>query len=208
MRIVKEAQERRNEILDVAEHLFMKKGFDGTSTNDILQAVGIARGTLYYHFKSKEDIMDALIDRKSENLLKKARISADDRAISVHERLISVIMAIKLNETDDNEFMEHIHKPQNALMHQKIQKTMISGITPILTDVVQDGIQQGLFHTLYSYEAVEMMVVYLNTIFDNDLFELTEEETGIKMQAFLFNVGRLLQIDPENLDFLREAFGA
>ncbi|MDD2968226.1 MAG: TetR/AcrR family transcriptional regulator, partial [Lachnospiraceae bacterium] len=82
------------------------------------------------------------------------------------------------------------------------------GITPILTDVVQDGIQQGLFHTLYAYEAVEMMVVYLNTIFDNDLFELTEEETGIKMQAFLFNVGRLLQIDPENLDFLREAFGA
>ncbi len=208
MRIVKEAQERRNEILDVAEHLFMKKGFDGTSTNDILQAVGIARGTLYYHFKSKEDIMDALIDRMSENLLKKARISADDRAISVHERLISVIMAIKLNETDDNEFMEHIHKPQNALMHQKIQKTMISGITPILTDVVQDGIQQGLFHTLYAYESVEMMVVYLNTIFDNDLFELTEEETGIKMQAFLFNVGRLLQIDPENLDFLREAFGA
>ena len=208
MRIVKEAQERRNEILDVAEHLFMKKGFDGTSTNDILQAVGIARGTLYYHFKSKEDIMDALIDRMSENLLKKARISADDRAISVHERLISVIMAIKLKETDDNEFMEHIHKPQNALMHQKIQKTMISGITPILTDVVQDGIQQGLFHTLYAYEAVEMMVVYLNTIFDNDLFELTEEETGIKMQAFLFNVGRLLQIDPENLDFLREAFGA
>ncbi len=208
MRIVKEAQERRNEILDVAEHLFMKKGFDGTSTNDILQAVGIARGTLYYHFKSKEDIMDALIDRMSENLLKKARISADDRAISVHERLISVIMAIKLKETDDNEFMEHIHKPQNALMHQKIKKTMISGITPILTDVVQDGIQQGLFHTLYAYEAVEMMVVYLNTIFDNDLFELTEEETGIKMQAFLFNVGRLLQIDPENLDFLREAFGA
>lgn len=208
MRIVKEAQERRNEILDVAEHLFMKKGFDGTSTNDILQAVGIARGTLYYHFKSKEDIMDALIDRMSENLLKKARISADDRAISIHERLISVIMAIRLKETDDNEFMEHIHKPQNALMHQKIQKTMISGITPILTDVVQDGIQQGLFHTLYAYEAVEMMVVYLNTIFDNDLFELTEEETGIKMQAFLFNVGRLLQIDPENLDFLGEAFGA
>ena len=72
MRIVKEAEERKNEILDVAENLFMKKGFDGTSTNDILQAVGIARGTLYYHFKSKEDIMDALIHRMSESLLMKA----------------------------------------------------------------------------------------------------------------------------------------
>ena len=63
MRIVKEATERKNEILDAAAVLFMKKGFDNTSTNDILEAVGIARGTLYHHFKSKEEVMDALIDR-------------------------------------------------------------------------------------------------------------------------------------------------
>ena len=98
MRIVKEAEERKNEILDVAENLFMKKGFDGTSTNDILQAVGIARGTLYYHFKSKEDIMDALIHRMSENLLMKARQASEDTTIPVNERLIRVVMALKLKE--------------------------------------------------------------------------------------------------------------
>ena len=63
MRIVKEAEERKNEILDVAEELFGTYGFDHTSTNDILNRVGIARGTLYYHFKSKEDILDAVIQR-------------------------------------------------------------------------------------------------------------------------------------------------
>ena len=50
MRVVKEASVRRNEILDAAERLFVTKGFDKTSTNDILEQVGIARGTLYYHF--------------------------------------------------------------------------------------------------------------------------------------------------------------
>jgi len=207
MRIVKEAEERKNEILDVAENLFMKKGFDGTSTNDILQAVGIARGTLYYHFKSKEDIMDALIHRMSESLLMKARQASEDTTIPVNERLIRVVMALKLKESDDNEIMEHIHKPQNALMHQKIQRTMICGITPILTDVVRDGIQQGLFHTPYPYEAVEMMVIYLNTIFDCDLFELTVEESATKMQAFLFHISRLLEINPEHMDSLKEVFG-
>ena len=54
MRTVKEAAVRRNEILDAAERLFGTKGFDQTSTNDLLAEVGIARGTLYYHFKSKE----------------------------------------------------------------------------------------------------------------------------------------------------------
>ena len=47
MRIVKDAEERREEILDVAERLFGTKGFDHTSTNDILAEIGIARGTLY-----------------------------------------------------------------------------------------------------------------------------------------------------------------
>ena len=57
MRVVKEAEERKEEILDAAEKMFAMKGFDNTSTGDILDAVGIARGTLYYHFKSKEEIL-------------------------------------------------------------------------------------------------------------------------------------------------------
>ena len=70
MRVVKEAEERRNEILDVAERLFGTKGFDNTSTNDILKEIGIARGTLYYHFKSKEDILFFLDCWRSSHTLK------------------------------------------------------------------------------------------------------------------------------------------
>ncbi|MCH5250603.1 MAG: helix-turn-helix transcriptional regulator, partial [Lachnospiraceae bacterium] len=52
------AEERKKEILDIAEELFTTKGYDKTSTTDILERVGIARGTMYYHFKSKEEILD------------------------------------------------------------------------------------------------------------------------------------------------------
>mgnify|MGYP001595102935 FL=1 len=80
MRIVKEAEERRKDILDAANELFFQKGFDGTSTNDIIEKVGIARGTLYYHFKSKEGIMDALIERYNVRILGAAQnIAAEDR---------------------------------------------------------------------------------------------------------------------------------
>ncbi|WP_249661946.1 TetR/AcrR family transcriptional regulator, partial [Lysinibacillus fusiformis] len=48
MREMKKAEERRNVILDAADELFTQKGFDGTSTRNILEKVGIARGTLYY----------------------------------------------------------------------------------------------------------------------------------------------------------------
>ena len=54
MRVVKEADVRKNEILDAAAVLFAEKGFDDTSTNDIFNCCGIARGTLYHHFKSRK----------------------------------------------------------------------------------------------------------------------------------------------------------
>ena len=67
MQIVKEAEDRKEEILDAAEKLFAAKGFDNASTGDILDAVGIARGTLCYHFRSKEEILDGVIQRMTDS---------------------------------------------------------------------------------------------------------------------------------------------
>ncbi|HBT17621.1 MAG TPA: TetR/AcrR family transcriptional regulator, partial [Firmicutes bacterium] len=66
MRITKEYDERRNEILDTAEELFNMKGYDKCTVNDILKAVGIARGTFYYYFKSKEEVLDAIVSRYTD----------------------------------------------------------------------------------------------------------------------------------------------
>ena len=87
MRITKSVEERRTEILDVASRLFMIKGYDETSTNDILDEIGIARGTLYYHFKSKEAILDAVIMRMVDNMLAEAREIANNRDIPLLDRM-------------------------------------------------------------------------------------------------------------------------
>src|SRR5690606_35381288 len=113
MRVTKKAEERRNEILDAADELFGQKGFDGATTKDILEKVGIARGTLYHHFKSKEDIMDALIERYNVRLLGAAQKIAADKSIPVVERIIRVVMALNINGGSSTEIMEHIHQPQN-----------------------------------------------------------------------------------------------
>lgn len=195
MRVVKEAEERRNEILNAAAELFGQKGFDGTSTNDILGKVGIARGTLYYHFKSKEDIMDALIERTNAAMLAAAKVIAEDRSIPVIDRMLRVVMALNISNggsSGSSEIMEHIHNPQNALMHQKVQKAVIAGVPPLLAPIISEGIEQGLFNTEYPYECMEMVVVYATTIFDNDMIDMTEEVRMSRILAFIANVERLL----------------
>jgi len=204
----KEAEERKNEILDVADELFGKKGFDGTSTNEILEKVGIARGTLYHHFKSKEEIMDALIERYSDRLLGAAQEVAADKTIPLVDRIIRVVMSMNLNSGSSEEIMEHIHRPQNALMHQKIQKMIINGLTPILADIICEGIDQGMFNTPYPYECMEMVVTYANIIFDDDMGQMTSEERATRVQAFIFNVERLLDVERGSLMSVIQMFSS
>ena len=194
MRVVKEAEERRNEILDVAERLFAEKGFDHTSTNDILQEIGIARGTLYYHFKSKEDILDAMIDRMTEQLLAKASAIAANGEIPVLQRLTLTIMSLNVNNEVGQEVMRQMHRPQNALMHQKMQEKLLRGVDPIITGLLVEGIEQGICHTDYPAEAIEMLMLYSNTAFD-DLMEYGEEERKKKIDAFIYNTERLFGME-------------
>ena len=206
MRIVKEAEERRKEILDAADELFGQKGFDGTSTNDILEKVGIARGTLYYHFKSKEDIMDALIEQYNLRILSAAQKIAADKSIPVIERIVRVVMALNISAGNGREIIEHIHRPQNALMHQKIQKVIINGITPILTGIICEGIEEGLFSTPFPYECMEMVVTYANAVFDNDMVKMTNEDRISRIQACVFNTERLLGAKSGSLMYVMQMF--
>ncbi|WP_062050979.1 TetR/AcrR family transcriptional regulator [Bacillus sp. JCM 19034] len=208
MRVVKEADDRKNEILDAAEELFAQKGFDGTSTKDILEKVGIARGTLYHHFKSKEAIMDGLIERYSNQILSAANEVALDKSIPIHERIFRVVMALNVDGESGKEIKEHIHKPQNALMHQKIQKVIINNVPRILTDIIREGIEQGLFNTPFPFECMEMVVIYLNTVFDDDMVEMTNDEQLSRIQAFVYNLERLLGAESGSFMYIIEMFGS
>lgn len=189
MRVVKEAAIRRNEILDAAERLFVAKGFDGTSTGDILAEVGIARGTLYYHFKSKEDILDAMIERITEGLMEKAAEIVGHKDVPVLQRLTEMMLALNVDNEIGHEIMEQVHKPQNALMHQKMQERLLQGITPLITALLEEGIAQGICQTDYPAEAAEMMLLYSNTAFD----ALSEDSRNeLKIAAFIYHVERLL----------------
>lgn len=198
MRVVKEAQERRNEILDAAEQLFCTKGFDNTSTNDILNEVRIARGTLYYHFKSKEDILDAMIERLTGQIMRKAAVIAEDKSLSVLDRLVHSIMALHVDNDLGHMLMEQVHRPQNALLHQKMQSRMLKAVNPMITEVIRDGIAQGIFQTDYPEGMVEMTMLYSNVAFD-DLEESTPQERVNRILAFTYNVERMLGMEQGSL---------
>lgn len=59
---------RKEEILDIAQHLAQTKGFNGFSYNDISNEIGIKTSSIHYYFKSKDELAIALIERYHHNL--------------------------------------------------------------------------------------------------------------------------------------------
>lgn len=194
MRIVKEAEERKNEILDVAERLFCAKGFDYTSTNDILNEIGIARGTLYYHFRSKEDILDAMIERLTNQILEKAAVTALDDTIPVLERFTCTILSLNVDGELGNIIKEQFHRPQNALMHQKLENRLLGRVNKLIAKIVEDGIRQGIMHTDYPDEAVEMIMTYAYIAFDS-MVPYSDEERSRKIEGFVYHAERVLGME-------------
>lgn len=207
IRIVKDADERKGEILNTAAILFAEKGYDETTISDIIEKVGVARGTVYYHFKSKEDVLDALIERMGEDFLTAAKKTAGDKNIPVFERLLKTLMSLVAGSNAENKQNTHIHKPQNALMHQKTHELMLKGIPPILSGIIEDGINEKLFDTPYPYESVEMVIAHIITVFDDEYFPfLTPEEQMKRINAFIFNIEKLFGTKPGSFAPLSQLF--
>lgn len=206
MRISKEAEERRNEILDTAEMLFYAKGYARTTVNDILQEIGIAKGTFYYYFKSKEEVMDAVVMRYIDAGVDAARQIAADPKLSVHEKLLQIIMAQKPDTERKGQMIEQFHQAENAQLHQKSLTETILKLTPILTEVIEQGIQERLFHCPYPQATMEFLLIASQFMFDEGIFEWQPEEIIEKIQAFIYIMETTLGAEKGSFDYVTQMF--
>ena len=203
MAVSKSAEERKEEILDAAQKLFGVKGYDATSVTDIMKEVGIAKGTLYYHFQSKEEILDAMIERIARRMMGNAKRIAEETSIPVCERLFQVILSVNLEANGDGELLKEIHKPQNALMHQKSRALLVKEMTPTLTKLLEEGIDQGLFKTDYPKESIEMTLIYVQEAFDDER-SIEPDVLQNRVAAFIVNLERIYGAKPGTFDFVRK----
>ena len=100
MRITKEPEERKQEILDTAMRIFYEKGYEKTSITDIAKAIGVAQGLCYRYFPSKEALFDSAIDQYAEELVSQFPIQTDNKkfhdqlTLKVCEKLSKIVIKL------------------------------------------------------------------------------------------------------------------
>ncbi|MGE6598905.1 TetR/AcrR family transcriptional regulator [Bacillus proteolyticus] len=186
MRIVKEYEERRKEILETAGRLFVTKGYTKTTVNDILKEIGIAKGTFYHYFKSKEEVMDEIIMRIIKADVAKAKVIISNPNIPVLEKLFRVLMEQSPKSGDiKDKMIEQFHQPNNAEMHQKSLVQSIIHLSPVLAEILEQGIDEGVFSTPYPQETIELLLSSAQVIFDEGLFQWKPEEMMRRAKAYI-----------------------
>ena len=186
---------KKEQILDVSLSLFLEKGYDNTSISDILSNLNIARGTLYYHFESKEAIMDTIIERSIKNVIEEAKGIVFQKGLTVQEKMFTL---------SGRELMiDYLNQPQNALFHEKINRSFIQKIVPLLGDIIKEGVEEGTFINAYPYESAEMILVMIIGFMDVYYDNADENDIKRRTESLLYNMERILGVKEGSFDMFK-----
>ena len=161
-RVIKEYAVRRNEILDVAQKLVQSKGYEQMTIQDILDAVQLSKGAFYHYFTSKQQLLEALLERMQEKIEPLVRSIVDDPNLSALEKLQRIFIMLAQWKSARKEFLLALlrvwYADDNALIRQKTRAMAIKRIAPQIQVIVQQGIQEGSLTTTYPEQVGELIL--------------------------------------------------
>lgn len=195
-------------ILDVAFRLFMEKGYENTSIQDIIEHLGgLSKGAIYHHFKSKEDILIAVTDKMTSESNRMLASIRDRSDLNGREKLKTIFKESISRPVQNDIFTvaPNFHKNPKllfSLLHDTIDEVAPNYILPIL----KQGISDGSIKTDYPEQLAELILLAANVWMNPMIFDSSQEESCYKFMVF----GQMLQgfgldiLDQEILERLKE----
>ncbi|MGE5678557.1 MAG: TetR/AcrR family transcriptional regulator [Pseudomonadota bacterium] len=205
-RISKDPIERRLEIMKAAERLFNERGFENTAVSDIVQSIGVAQGTFYYYFKSKDDVFSAIAEDFFNEYLENFTMVVNNDKLKTIEKL-EIVFDKGLELMENNEgLMNYLHTRGNIELHEKVEKKFIEYVTPMVIRIVGQGIEEKLFNVDFPEEVVTFLMMGSHFLGDLNIY-LEDRELYLKrLQAVAFVVQRVLGVDSVTMDYFMGKF--
>ena len=176
-------------ILDVSQRLFLEKGYENTTIQDIVDELGgLTKGAVYHHFKSKEEIMDAVGDRMffSNNPFEAVRGRTDLNGLQ------KLREAVRLNQSDQERVRLTAQSIPIAKSPRLLQEMIVSNrkvLTPYFLELIEEGNRDGSMHTDYPREIAELLPLLTSLWLLPSVYPASREQMKRK---FLF-LGEMLE---------------
>jgi len=218
-REVKEYDERLDEIIATARGLFFTKGYETTSVNEIIRAIGIAKGTFYHYFDSKEDLMVALADQITDEAVAIIRNITEDPSLSAKEKFQKAFSQTGSWKIENKEMMlellQVMYDPKNTRLFKTLNTMTLEKATPHFAKIIKQGIAERAWETEYPDEMAHIlfhMGFGISEQFRTGFLSLIqapdEEKTEIledlrrKIAAYEYAISRLVGAEPGSLNLI------
>jgi AcrR family transcriptional regulator len=211
VRVVKDYTVRRNEILDVAQRLMVTAGYEQMTIQDILDSLGISKGAFYHYFSSKQELLEAIIERMlddAEKLLAPLLNDSTLPALVKFERFFSSVADWK---TAQKSFVLALlkvwYQDDNAIVRQKLRVTMVQHVSPLIAAIIRQGNQEGVMAASDPDQAGEVALQLVYDLSDTVGLLLLSYQSAIdslgpiaaKIAAYTEAIERVLGARPYSL---------
>ena len=148
-RTVKDPETRRSELIDTAEELFLENGYDETAVSEIVRNAGVAQGTFYHYFRSKDDVLSAITDRWIEEIRAEIEDIASGDDSDAIDKILGVFGFFSSLGRSRQRLVEYVHEERNAHLHIKFEKRVPQIIIPPFSRMIEEGVDEGFFDVRY-----------------------------------------------------------
>ena len=156
---------RRLDLVSAAASVFAQRGVARTAVSDIVRAAGVAQGTFYLYFDSKDDAVLAVVERAADAILDAAatRIAAGRAAIDKLLILRDVLSDVTA-EPDAEELIDVMHRPENRALHDRLAEDMTPRLAPVVESIVEQGVAEGVFTVEDTHAAAWFVLAGLQSV--------------------------------------------
>ena len=168
--------------------------------SDIAKRAGIAKGGLYYYFKSKEEVMDALVEREYENIILNCQKKLDSCDFNATGKMALLLHTYTSSYVDPS-LDEYLHLPQNAAIHQKSLAKILLSLSELVTSILEQGVQEGIYQCEYPEEYSHIILSVFTFLMDDGIFTWTPSQKTCKLQALATMLEQSLHAEKGSFSF-------
>ena len=180
---------KKDMILDAMQELMGSANVQAISVSDIAQKAGIGKGSIYYYFSSKNDIIDAVIERNYSRVLDEGRELAASSHLDAFKKL-EIIYHACLDSSMELRRREEMRtfnqQRESAFIHQKFSRIIITKLKPILADIIRQGVRgEGSIQCSFpEIKTAQIVLTVLTITLDNHLIPSDDVEIARILSAF------------------------
>lgn len=196
---------KKDIILNAAEELMYnnEQSKNEITVDMIARKAGIGKGSIYYYFKSKDEIIDAVIERCYSAAVSKY-FTVVNSASTTFDKLNILMRSILKEEFLDNSknVIMALHLQEDVILHYKLMTIAIRTISPILSRILIDGTKDGSVTTDAPLESAEMIIAMLTILLNTCVYKKNDESLFRKMKLFAEVLETCLKSEKGSFSFL------